>query len=154
MQGLKKDKNLWFFARLFVSFSQAKKILSLENEKKNSFSFCILLAYSYLCRRKDINMEENDVMIAAEPAAALLSEEVRRSGILSQVMKLSQPDKVALIAYLKRGMETEEPFKTDEFGRIKLTQEMRDAAMKAERDYEDGKCLTEADFKERFAKWL
>ena len=71
---------------------------------------------------KNINMEENDVMIAAEPAAALLSEEVRRSGILSQVMKLSQPDKVALIAYLKRGMETEEPFKTDEFGRIKLTQ--------------------------------
>ena len=99
-------------------------------------------------------MEENDVMLAAEPAAALLSEEVRRSGILSQVMKLSQPDKVALIAYLKRGMETEEPFKTDEFGRIKLTKEMRDAAMKAERDYEDGKCLTEADFKERFAKWL
>ena len=38
-------------------------------------------------------MEENDVMLAAEPAAALLSEEVRRSGILSQVMKLSQPDK-------------------------------------------------------------
>ena len=103
---------------------------------------------------KNINMEENDVMIAAEPAAALLSEEVRRSGILSQVMKLSQPDKVALIAYLKKGMETEEPFKTDEFGRIKLTKEMRDAAMKAERDYEDGKCLTEADFKERFAKWL
>ena len=103
---------------------------------------------------KNINMEENDVMIAAEPAAALLSEEVRRSGILSQVMKLSQPDKVALIAYLKKGMETEEPFKTDEFGRIKLTQEMRDAAMKAERDYEDGKCLAEADFKERFAKWL
>lgn len=50
--------------------------------------------------------------------------------------------------------ETEEPFKTDEFGRIKLTQEMRDAAIKAERDYEDGKCLSEADFKERFAKWL
>ena len=103
---------------------------------------------------KNINMEENDVMIAAEPAAALLSEEVRRSGILSQVMKLSQPDKVALIAYLRNDTETEEPFKTGEFGRIKLTQEMRDAAMKAECDYEDGKCLSEADFKERFAKWL
>ena len=25
------------------------KVLSLENEKKNKFSFCILLAYSYLC---------------------------------------------------------------------------------------------------------
>jgi hypothetical protein len=99
-------------------------------------------------------MEENDVMIASEPAAALLSEEARRSGILSQIMKLSRPDKVALIAYLRKDMETEELFKTDEFGRIKLTKDMRDAAMKAERDYENGKCLSEADFKERFAKWL
>jgi hypothetical protein len=99
-------------------------------------------------------MEENDALKVAEPATALLSEEVRRSDILSQVMKLSQPDKVALIAYLRRDMETEEPFKTDELGRIKLTKEMRDAAIKAERDFENGKCLSEADFKERFAKWL
>lgn len=99
-------------------------------------------------------MKENDVMIASEPAPALLSEEGRRSGVLSQIMKLSQPDKVALIAYLRKGVETEELFQTDEFGRIKLTPEMRAAAKKAERDYEDGKCLCEADFKERFAKWL
>ena len=32
-----------------------------------------------------IKMEENDIMIAAEPAAALLSENVRKSGLLSQV---------------------------------------------------------------------
>ena len=51
-------------------------------------------------------------------------------------------------------MAKEESFKTDEFCRIKLTQEMRDAVVKAERDYEDGKCFSEADFKERFAKWL
>ena len=101
-----------------------------------------------------IKMEDNDIMIAAEPAAALLSENVRKSGLLSQVMKLSQPDKVALIAYLSKDVAKEESFKTDEFGRIKLTQEMRDAAVKAERDYENGKCLSEADFKERFAKWL
>ena len=98
-------------------------------------------------------MKDNDVMIAAEPAA-LLSEEVRRSGILSQVMKLSQPDKVALIAYLSKDMETEVPFKTDELGRIKLTQDMRDAVVKADRDFEDGKCFSEADFKERFTQWL
>ncbi len=99
-------------------------------------------------------MEDNDVMIAAEPAAALLSEEVRNSGILSQVMNLSRPDKVALITYLKKNVDMEEPFKTDEFGRIKLTQEMRNAVVKAERDFEDGKCFSEADFKDRFAKWL
>ena len=60
-------------------------------------------------------------------------------------MKLSQPDKVALMAYLSKDMHTEETFKTDEFGRIKLTKEMREAVVKAERDFEDGKCLTEAD---------
>ena len=101
-----------------------------------------------------IKMEENDIMIAAEPAAALLSENVRKSGLLSQVMKLSQPDKVALIAYLSKDVAKEESFKTDGFGRIQLTQEMRDAVVKAERDFEDGKCFSEADFKERFAKWL
>ena len=101
-----------------------------------------------------IKLEENDIMIAAEPAAALLSESVRKSGLLSQVMKLSQPDKVALIAYLSKDVAKEESFKTDGFGRIQLTQEMRDAVVKAERDFEDGKCFSEADFKERFAKWL
>ena len=101
-----------------------------------------------------IKMEENDIMIAAEPAAALLSENVRKSGLLSQVMKLSQPDKVALIAYLSKDVAKEESFKADEFGRIKLTPEMRDAVVKAGRDYEDDKCFSEADFKERFAKWL
>ncbi len=45
------------------------------------------------------------------------------------------------------------PFKTDDLGRIKLTQEMRYAAIKAEHDLEEGKCFTEADFNERFAKW-
>lgn len=139
------------FRRIFSRLSKRNASISLRSLLENLEVSEIVSIFAGV---KNINMEENDVMIAAEPAAALLSEEVRRSGILSQVMKLSQPDKVALIAYLKRGMETEEPFKTDEFGRIKLTQEMRDAAMKAERDYEDGKCLTEADFKERFAKWL
>ena len=69
-------------------------------------------------------------------------------------MKLSQPDKEALIMYLKNEVDREERFRTDEFGRIRLTQEMKDAALKAERDLENGKCFSEADFKERFAKWL
>ena len=37
---------------------------------------------------------------------------------------------------------------------IELTAEMKAAALKAERDFEAGKCFSEADFKERFAKWL
>jgi len=37
---------LWFFARLFVTFSQAKKLLSLERTKKITFFFGSLLVYS------------------------------------------------------------------------------------------------------------
>jgi len=47
-----------------------------------------------------------------------------------------------------------EPFKTDEFGRIALTPQMRSAVVKAERDYEEEKCLSEDRFKQQFAKWL
>ena len=76
------------------------------------------------------------------------------SYLCNVIMKLSQPDKEALIRYLKNEVDREERFRTDEFGRIRLTQEMKDAALKAERDFENGKCFSEADFKERFAKWL
>ena len=99
-------------------------------------------------------MKKKDTINAAEPAAALLSEDVRKSGLLAQVMKLSQPDKVALVKYLNKDMEMETPFDSDEFGRIKLSSEMKAAALRAERDFEAGKCFSEADFKERFAKWL
>ena len=43
---------------------------------------------------------------------------------------------------------------SEEFGKIKLTSKMRTAVAKAERDLEEGKCFSEADFKNRFAKWL
>ena len=99
-------------------------------------------------------MEDNDVMMAAEPAAATLSESVTRSGLLGQVMGLSRTDKVALIKYLKEDTGTEDFFKTDEVGRIMLTKQMKEAVVKAERDMEEDKCLSESDFKARFAKWL
>ena len=99
-------------------------------------------------------MTDKESMTVSEPVAATLSESVRRSGLLSQVMSLSQPDKKALIRYLKKDVEKEDAFQTDEFGRIALTAEMREDITKAERDLEEGRCLTEADFKERFAKWL
>ena len=34
---------------IFLYFSLRVKVLSLEKEKKNEFSFCFFLAYSYLC---------------------------------------------------------------------------------------------------------
>lgn len=99
-------------------------------------------------------MEEDNIQKVSEPSATMLSEEVRRSGLLSQVMKLSQPDKVALIKYLNNNIDREPLFQPDEFGKIKLTSKMRAAVAKAERDLEEGRCFSEADFKNRFAKWL
>ena len=101
------------------------------------------------CMGKDIQKN-----IATEPSAVSFSESVRRSGLLGQVMSLSPTDKVALIEYLKRDIDSDSPFKTDDLGRIILTKDMRDAVGLANRDLEEGRCLTEESFRERFAKWL
>ena len=34
MQGLKKDKNLWFFAHLFVTFSFGEVTFARKNKEK------------------------------------------------------------------------------------------------------------------------
>lgn len=100
------------------------------------------------------DMEDDNVMMATEPMAATLSESVSRSGLLGQVMSLSRHDKEALIAYLKKDVEIDEPFKTDESGRVLLTKERRDVICQAEIDFEEGRCLGEEAFQKRFAKWL
>ena len=99
-------------------------------------------------------MEDNDVMMASEPAAVVLSESVRKTGLLSQVMKLSPSDKKALIAYLQKDIATEETFKTDSSGRIMLSSKMRDDVVQAQNDLEAGRCYSEESFQQRFAKWL
>ena len=99
-------------------------------------------------------MEDKDIMNASEPAAALLSEDVRRSGLLGRIMGLSKPDKVALMNYLRQDTNSEEFFKSDESGRIMLTKQMRKDLLDAGSEYEVGNCLSESDFKERFEKWL
>ena len=104
--------------------------------------------------KKYTSAEEKSVMAAEPSAAVTLSDSVRQTGLLGQVMSLSRTDKEALIRYLKTDVGQEEPLRTDEFGRIVLTPQMRMAAAKADRDYEDGKCLNEDGFKQRFAKWL
>ena len=35
----------------YLYFGLRPKVLSLEKEKKNEFSFCFFLAYSYLCTK-------------------------------------------------------------------------------------------------------
>lgn len=97
---------------------------------------------------------EEESTAAAEPAVGVWSENFSKSGVLGQVMKLSRPDKVALMRYLEKDIEKEEPFLTDGLGRIILTKPMHEALIKAERSYENGECLSEEMLKQRFAKWL
>ena len=99
-------------------------------------------------------MDNENVTMASEPAVAMLSDSITKTGLLSQVMKLSQSDKKALIAYLQKDMAPEETFKTDSSGRIMLTTKMRDDVVRAQKDLEAGRCYTEESFKQRFAKWL
>ena len=51
-------------------------------------------------------------------------------------------------------IDRDEPFQTDELGRIMLTENMREAVYKAERSMAEGACLTEEMFQTRFANWL
>ena len=108
-----------------------------------------------MCKKKIMDEkrygEADNEHTAAEPAA-MLSESVSRSGLLGQVMSLSHDDKVALIRYLRQDTgQNETPLATDEFGRVVMTKAMRQAVYNAERDYEDGKCLSEEQFQQRFA---
>ena len=53
-----------------------------------------------------------------------------------------------------RGSFIQEEIKTDECGRILLTENMKNSLLKAERDLEEGRCLSKEKFHKRFAKWL
>ncbi len=48
----------------------------------------------------------------------------------------------------------EEDIKTDERGRIILTEEMKNSLHKAQQSLEEGRCLNQEMFRKRFAKWL
>jgi len=54
------NRKIFGFSLAYSYLSPLVKVLSLENKKKNSFSFCILLAYSYLCNpKRDIEVKNN-----------------------------------------------------------------------------------------------
>lgn len=48
----------------------------------------------------------------------------------------------------------QEDIKTDERGRIILTERMKNSLLKAQQSLEEGRCLNQEMFRERFAKWL
>jgi hypothetical protein len=87
--------------------------------------------------RKKINQEET------QPQSHQVSEPSVAYGMEANANAVVLPIK-----------HSTEPFKTDEYGRIILSDEMRDAVSKAEQSLAEGTCLTEEMFLKRFAKWL
>ena len=59
-----------------------------------------------------------------------------------------------LRAFFLTQINHDEPFKTDKFGRIVLSDKMIESVHKAEQSLAAGTCLTEEMFQVRFAKWL
>ena len=51
MMNDNKTKKAFCFVIINSYLSPLVNVLPLENKKKNEFSFCIFLAYSYLCRQ-------------------------------------------------------------------------------------------------------
>ena len=59
-----------------------------------------------------------------------------------------------LRAFFMTQINYDEPFRTDEFGRIVLSDKMIESVHKAEQSLAAGTFLTEEKFQARFAKWL
>ena len=59
-----------------------------------------------------------------------------------------------LRAFFLTQINYDEPFRTDEFGRIVLSDKMIESVHKAEQSLAAGTFLTEEKFQARFAKWL
>ena len=86
--------------------------------------------------KKDYPYIEEEVMNLAEPSVSVWNS----NGIKN--------------TFGKKETGREALFMTDEDGRIILTAEQKNAIAKAEKDFENGKCISEDAFQTRFAKWL
>ena len=60
----KIDKFVLYFTHLFVPLTYRSKVLSFGNEKKDKFSFCISLIYSYLCGCNENNADHSQSHLA------------------------------------------------------------------------------------------
>lgn len=59
-----------------------------------------------------------------------------------------------LRAFFLTQISHDEPFRTDDYGRIVLSEQMIESVHKAEQSLANGTCLTEEMFQARFSKWL
>ena len=68
------------------------------------------------------------------------------------IKKLKEIEKK--LGNFKKGETLIKDIKTDERGRIILTEEMKNSLHKAQQSLEEGRCLNQEMFRKRFAKWL
>ena len=108
--------------------------LVLANEEQQMFDM-VYSEYNRYSAVALMNMTHNEGPWKNHGIGDVITNEELRSFFLTQI-------------------DRDEPFQTDELGRIMLTENMREAVYKAERSMAEGTCLNEEMFQTRFAKWL
>lgn len=95
--------------------------------------------------RKNYNQEETQQKChqVSEPVVAYGSE--KRDMSPEELYSVIVDDVKAIV---------QEEIKTDERGRIILTERMKNSLYKAQQSLEEGRCLNQEMFRKRFAKWL
>ena len=95
--------------------------------------------------RKNYNQEETQQKChqASEPVVAYGTEKHEMT-----------PEELYSVIVADVKAIVQEDIKTDERGRIILTEEMKNSLHKAQQSLEEGRCLNQEMFRKRFAKWL
>lgn len=100
-------------------------------------------------------MDEKDFLNRITQSMNESQEESLRSlGRPSSCATREQAIKQVEMLEAARSGHVQDEIKTDERGRIILTERMKNSLNKAQQSLEEGRCLNQEMFRKRFAKWL
>lgn len=105
-----------------------------------------------------VNLKVNDEMVKRINPDLTNRESINQwaqkllDWMIANMAEALEPERDMSVEELYNAIEQD--IKTDEAGRILLTERMREALRNAEQSLAEGRCLNKEQFHERFAKWL
>ena len=105
-----------------------------------------------------VNLKVNDAMVKRINPELTNRESINQWAqklldlVISNLAEAVEPERDMNVEELYNAIEQD--IKTDETGRILLTERMKEALLNAEQSLAEGRCLNREQFHERFAKWL
>jgi hypothetical protein len=105
-----------------------------------------------------VNLKVNDAMVKRINPELTNRESINQWAqklldmVITNMAEAIEPDCDMSVEELYNAIEQD--IKTDEAGRILLTDRMKEALRNAEQSLAEGSCLNKEQFHERFAKWL